>query len=480
MITSVETLMGKDRGGGGKLGEFVGMVMEGVREEDRREGLEREREREKGESRRYSSLDYTRDQASLGTEERLEEDHSNDASNQFRLTAYPYMNQLVKNQPGPESISIDLHEEPDSPVFGQEHERTIPLTLSKSKSKPLLKSNSPVTFLSSSLPPPALLAYHSEEASWKRATSANHLSNLGSLEEEYPFERALGPFFEVLSGQSHHAQVQGGEKGQSNGDGSGNGNGNGTTSRSRSPIGERESLGIPIDVGIRTEEDESRSSLLEIPRGDDSSSPTSSSEAAGAKPKGGLRPFLLASATIPLVPRLEIIPSEETNSRPPSLSTSTSDSSYAEASPPVHQGGPPTTSARGGIASIEIFLDRSPKIYSAILSYLRDGFLPSSFSLPSSPSHSNPQNNAFDPTHLSLYTLQPSAALSLLAKLRTLSTEAHWLGLEDLINLCEKESYKVAEMVRVLEGGGIGNGSTERRREEVVVKEKAKAAAGWI
>lgn len=120
---------------------------------------------------------------------------------------------------------------------------------------------------------------------------------------------------------------------------------------------------------------------------------------------------------------------------------------------------------------MEIFLDRDPTSYEAIFSWIRDGVLPArlSISLPSSTSASSSSVPPVDPTLLALFVLSPSSLIGLVTSLKSLSLEAAWLGMHELVNACEEERLRVQELAKwVQKNGG------QRRNHETLSKE------GWF
>ncbi|KAI5479184.1 hypothetical protein MNV49_004045 [Pseudohyphozyma bogoriensis] len=221
-------------------------------------------------------------------------------------------------------------------------------------------------------------------------------------DELNPFEQTLGPHFNVLLGQAYKRFGSDGES-------------------------TRDSTGVPIDVDTRTEEDKSRSTLLGVPRGE--------SKVRAPKKRRSLPP------PMPLdVPRVDSGRSE-TGSRPPSLSMSVS-SDDGSSVPLVKRA---ETEVREEGPAMEVFLDRDGEVYVGVLSFLRDGKLPTSLSLPPR-DPSQTEGPPVDELTLLLYSLHPPSALSLLSDLRTLENEAKWLGLKELEEL-NKELYSDAEPV---------------------------------
>ncbi|KAL8286508.1 hypothetical protein RQP46_004525 [Phenoliferia psychrophenolica] len=192
-----------------------------------------------------------------------------------------------------------------------------------------------------------------------------------------PFSSVLGPFFQALS------------------------------SSDSLPTFEHSLL--PVDSETYTaEEDQSRSTLLGIPRG-----------------SGWVRGPRAMRAVA--VPRLGIITSE-TGSRLPSLSMSLS--SEEAANEPAEQ----DEDEQDDRPIMEVFLDRSGEVFGAVIAFLRDGALPPHLCLPTL--HDSATPASVDPTTLSLFAMHPPAPLALLAALRDLRTEATWLGLQDLEDRC--------------------------------------------
>jgi hypothetical protein len=264
-----------------------------------------------------------------------------------------------------------------------------------------------------------------------------HLSHTSELN---PFERALGPFFEVLQGQSRAAESE------------------------TATVVERESMGVPIDIGVRTEEDKSRSTLLGVPRG-----------SIRSKPRG---PRKMKRGEVPEVPSLLVVEeggSEQTaGSRPPSLSMSLS-TDEDEASKQLEI-------VLEEEKEFSVFLDRSGEVYGAILSFLRDGILPPSLALPppnSSSTAGTTSSPNVDASLLSLFALHPPSAIALFASLRALSNEASWLGMDSLVAACEVEREKLVEVVAWLQEARRTERKVEERGRRVEVM-KGREKAGWI
>lgn len=176
------------------------------------------------------------------------------------------------------------------------------------------------------------------------------------------------------------------------------------------------------------EESQSRSTFLGIPRGS--------------------RRWVKGPRAMPTIPRLESI-SSDTSSRPPSLSHSLASSHPDNDDPPL-----------------EVFLDRDPTTFVAVLSYLRDRVLPPSLTLPAE-------------SERTLFALHPPAALALLAALSTLEREARWLGIDDLVEVCVAERERAGELVSWLEERAKAAKVDEERRRRREMRE-IRAKAGWI
>lgn len=270
-----------------------------------------------------------------------------------------------------------------------------------------------------------------------------HLSS--TTTEVNPFERALGPFFEVLHGQSQAA-----------------------SSDDHAMAVERESIGYPVDIGEDTAEDRSRSTMLGVPRG-------------SLRVKGPRRMRTAEEmGPVPEVPRVFVDSQERRRSdgsRPPSLSHSLS-----------------TIDAEGDFASARtlhepepefiIFLDRTPAqdVYSAILTFLRDDVLPPPFSLPRAPSNDQKRSSTtpdVDPSHLSILSLSPLSLIDLFSRLHLLCTEAKWFGMDALVARCEMERERLTEVVAWLEEEKERKAVKEERERRAVVM-KGREKAGWI
>lgn len=263
-----------------------------------------------------------------------------------------------------------------------------------------------------------------------RFSKSHHFSTFTQDDSEInPFERVLSPYFDILRGQSF------------------------SEPNTIPPSPARDSTGVPVDIGTTTEEDRSRSTLLGVPRG-----------LGRAKGPREMRP------PVPLL----VHPRQSLGSRPPSLSMSLS-SDDDERNSVLVKGREEVDDSE---SMMEVFLDRDSAAFSAVLTFLRDGHLPLSHALPSSDSENTKSPNV-DPTTLSLYRLHPPSALTLLASLRALRMEAMWLGLTDLLEVCEKEREKVIEMVRwIEEEKRLDREEDERKRRADIMKGREKA--GWI
>lgn len=331
------------------------------------------------------------------------------------------------------SLSLDDSHLPNSPtspidpfakrLFLPTPSPTAFITPASALSKPTLVA-SPLPHLRIHSVYPALSCKPSkdddEEEDW---TPGHHLSQV-SPDEVNPFERALGPYFEVLAGQSHQSKEK--------------------------VVERRKSLGMPVDIGIKTDEDKSRSTLLGIPRG--------STRVRGPR-------SLKRDSAIPAVPEIDV-GSEGAGSRPPSLCRSFSSDA---------EGGEKEVE---GAAAMSIFLDRGSEAFADVLAFLRDGTFSSALSISRRGSAATTLDAELDvdETTLSLFSLHPSSALGILASLRTLEREASWLGMEELREACEVEKERVVGVVRWLELERKKEAEEEERRRVVKGREKA----GWI
>ncbi|ORY83566.1 hypothetical protein BCR35DRAFT_65809 [Leucosporidium creatinivorum] len=458
--TSMETLTRPDRGAG-KLGEFVEAVVEEVKAEAERK--EQETAQRTADSRHDSSLYPSSDDG----ESILNPSH-------FAMSPYPspfpfmrYDDPLAADA----DLSLDLDLDripisPTSPIDPHAQKLFLPLPPFAAPPPPLankqqgqlvhsptprmrIKSVHPDIVPSPTTPRPTRPTSLDSTCSSRRADEDDadrrdlsarlDLSRTSSLEIN-PFERALGPFFEVLHGQRTESDFTGSP----------------TSGGSTSPTSvERESMGVPIDIGEHTLEDQSRSTLLGVPRG-------SVRRTKGRK---------VSREQAPEVPKLKLMPEEtETGSRPPSLShsLSTDEEGATRVDKEDEEG-----------AGFEVFLDRAGETFGAVLHWLRDGVLPSSLSLPHSTASRLSSTPDIDSTVLSLLSLQPSSAITLLSSLRTLSDEATWLGMEKLAAACEVERERVVEVVKWLEEERRRTVASEEREKRMeVMKEREKA--GWI
>ncbi|KAK4702413.1 hypothetical protein P7C70_g3815, partial [Phenoliferia sp. Uapishka_3] len=127
---------------------------------------------------------------------------------------------------------------------------------------------------------------------------------------------------------------------------------------------------------------------------------------------------------------------------------------------------------------MEVFLDRDGDSFGAVLAFLRDGALPPHLSLPCTPPTPG-RPVSIDPTTLALFALHPPSAFTLLAALRNLTTEAIWLGLDDLVETCENETKRVVQVVKWLEDRKrLDKEEEERKRKRDIWVTREKA--GWI
>lgn len=252
-----------------------------------------------------------------------------------------------------------------------------------------------------------------------------------------PFERALGPFFEVLHGQQQ--QRSGGSSTAS-------------SSETLAPTAvERDSVGVPIDISEQTLEDKSRSTLLGVPRG--SVKRKVKDDQAKSRRLG-----------------------TDGGSRPPSLSNSLStDDGPHEVQTKSTSTDQPSTS------TFEIFLDRSSVPYAAILAWLRDGTLPVELCLPRRAESAPPAGLDVDVHTLSVLSLSPGSVLELQAALRTVESEAAWLGMTSLVQTCAREQSRLMEVIRWLERDrvkrDVAAADARQKRAELM---KTREKAGWI
>jgi len=321
-----------------------------------------------------------------------------------------------------------------------------------------------------------------------------------------PFERGLGPYFDVVRNQLH-ASV-----------------GSDSLLVPRSPAGtfssspssspilamsprpasavERRSLDfglLPSDVeGYGSEEEHrSRSTVLGVPRG--LSRRTLDGLSSLVRDGGG------DELEMPAVPKLAVEADAagsaalaRSRTGTPSLSMSVSTVDDDERSGPL-----------AGIslddATLNIFLDRTdsplmtlapmdgaggdvapgPTLYGVVLNFLRNGSLPASLVLPSASSSSSsahvPTSSTattdVDPLYLSLFALAPAPLFALLAALRTLSAEASWLGVRSLECACAVEQERVAGVLRWL---AQAKGAVAKDARGAAKGTSARAKEGWI
>ncbi|GAA5851696.1 hypothetical protein JCM9279_002548 [Rhodotorula babjevae] len=318
-----------------------------------------------------------------------------------------------------------------------------------------------------------------------------------------PFERGLGPYFDVVRNQLHASvgpdsllAVPRSPAGTF------------SSSPSSSPIlassprpasaVERRSLDfglLPSDVeGYGSEEEHrSHSTVLGVPRG------------LSRRTLEGLSSLARAGADepdVPAVPRLTVevdaVVPARSRTGTPSLSMSVSTVDDDERTDP-------RVEVTIDDATLTVFLDRTDSplmtlaptdsaggdaapgvtLYGAILDFLRSGSLPTSLALPSSSTSSSSSHlptsstatTDVDPLYLSLFALAPGPLFALLAALRSLAAEAAWLGLQDLERACTVEQERVAGVVRWLafarRGGDKGARGTAKGAS-------ARAKEGWI
>lgn len=154
-------------------------------------------------------------------------------------------------------------------------------------------------------------------------------------------------------------------------------------------------------------------------------------------------------------------------SRPPSLSMSASSTEEGE----IIIGQEIALEASG--RTLEIFLDRDPQLFVAILAYLQTHSLPATHSLPFPTTTLPPLFPLVDPDFLDLLVLDPTMIITLLANLRSLILEARWYGLKALEVGCDEEISRIGCVVRFM--------VEEKRKEERRVKAvAAQSKAGWI
>ncbi|KAK4698210.1 hypothetical protein P7C70_g8075, partial [Phenoliferia sp. Uapishka_3] len=416
-ITSAQTLV---RGGrGGKIGEFVEAALNSVRSQ--------------AEAKHEGSPDSADSQSLYPSSELVVDDresyvstHHFDVSpytSPFSFSQYDDLNEdLVAALSLDGDSTLVLPSAPSSPCdpFNRKMFLQLPPrpTLSTPKSPPFATTpdvDSPLDQLSFFPSPPSTL----------HQSTRDSYTSVNSDED-----RDLHPYFSVLKSQpytfvSHNCS--------------------------------RDSLGFPVDAGaFTTEEDQSRSTLLGVPRGE--------VRRWVKGPREMRKP----------APRYD----SECGSRPPSLSMSlSSDEGFASQrlySEPKEL----EEREEEDEGPMEIFIDRHGDSFVAVLHFLTDGVLPPHLSLPSSSTNSSTPSG-IDSTLLSLFALHPPSVITLLASLRHLTAEATWLGLDDLVKACEEQMGRAVEVVAWLE---------EKARKEKVEDEKRRAAdlrfmrekAGWI
>lgn len=149
--------------------------------------------------------------------------------------------------------------------------------------------------------------------------------------------------------------------------------------------------------------------------------------------------------------------------RTPSLSESSS--TYGAPNDPLVASPP-------GLAQgeFEIFLDRSPEPYPAVFTWLRDGQLPPSISMPRDDIEREAQVRL-------MLSLSPGSALDTFHALRALEKEAQWLGMSDLVRCCNDEIERLADICRRVQGVVSVSDLDRRRRAEMM---KTREKAGWI
>ncbi|BGP49953.1 hypothetical protein JCM10450v2_005858 [Rhodotorula kratochvilovae] len=330
--------------------------------------------------------------------------------------------------------------------------------------------------------------------STKRESTASSAAGDDEIRFISPFERGLGPYFDVVRHQLHSPA----------GDSLLSPCWPAESCPSPSPITaamalpspravERRSLDyglLPSDVeGYGSEEEHrSRSTVLGVPRG------------LSRRTLDGLHALPAARDEVPEVPKLAVERDEARDGKSrtgtPSLSMSvtTVDDDEDALGP-----GPEGVSLED--ATVVLFLDRTDApllslsslsdghaptsvtpgltLYGAILAFLRTGALPSALLLPR---HSSPPAKStspdVDPLYISLFALSPAPLFALLSALRTLSDEAAWLGLAALERACADELARLGGVVRWLADAKEGAGARKARKEGV--KGAAREKEGWI
>ncbi|KPV72405.1 uncharacterized protein RHOBADRAFT_46856 [Rhodotorula graminis WP1] len=369
----------------------------------------------------------------------------------------------------------------------------------------------PLVMPSARAPPPSL----AEEAARKALTMRSRAGVTAKVEPaaddeipfQNPFERGLGPYFDVVRNQLHASVGSDSLLGVPRSPA-----GTFSSSPSSSPIlatsprpasaVERSSLDfglLPSDVeGYGSEEEHrSRSTVLGVPRG----LSRRTLEGLSSLARGGC-----GDDKVPAVPRLAVeadtavaAPAARSRAGTPSLSMSVSTVDDEE-----HSGAPAEVTLED--ATLAVFLDRTDSplmslasadgagsdvapgltLYGAVVDFLRNSALPASLVLPpasssTSSSHVPTSSTAdpdVDPLYLSLFALAPAPLFALLAALRTLSTEAAWLGLQDLERACSVEQERVAGVGRWLaqaRGAGAKVGARDTTKGL-----SARAKEGWI
>jgi hypothetical protein len=140
---------------------------------------------------------------------------------------------------------------------------------------------------------------------------------------------------------------------------------------------------------------------------------------------------------------------DETGSRPPSLSMSASSAEEDAMLPSMLKDG------------LEIFIDRDPKMFGSIITFLREGRLPLSLTAP----------KANDDLTLHTFSSQ-QLVWALVCELRRLEKEAEWFGMNRLQEMVRDEARKMVALAKRVEEDRLGKEKEQTRRE----KEKA----GWI
>ncbi|KAK4051712.1 hypothetical protein OIO90_004662 [Microbotryomycetes sp. JL221] len=123
-------------------------------------------------------------------------------------------------------------------------------------------------------------------------------------------------------------------------------------------------------------------------------------------------------------------------------------------------------------STFSIFLDRDSTCYSIILSFLREGCLPI--------------NLRFDETDqdmLTLFQLDVCIGYQMLTKLRLVQEEAKWLGIDSLVQICQSQQQSLLKKLNQLNTTMVQGCVCQTKLDQQDQKKllmKQRALAGWI